>query len=149
MVFSGEFDRVYAALAIANGVLARGEMATLFFSFWAVAALRNGKAAARKAWLERLVGKCFPSSIDRLPVSRFNCGGLGAVFFRWWMGRQQAASLRTLLAEVQDLGVRIVVCELSLQMLGLRREERIEGVSFGGVAGFVQQAATSGFVLFI
>ncbi|MEZ5398988.1 MAG: DsrE/DsrF/DrsH-like family protein [Bryobacteraceae bacterium] len=149
LVFSGEMDRVFSALAMANAAAAMGMDATVFFSFWGAAVLRKAASPAGKPLIERLLGRMMPAGPDVLPVSRMNFGGLGAVFFRWWMGKKQMQSLTEMLDDARDLGVRLMICETSLAVMGFRRDEIIAGVESCGVTGFLRHASESGPVLFV
>lgn len=150
LVLSGDMDRMFAALSIANGAAAMGMETTLFFSFWAVCALRvKPRESAKKGLIERAIAWALPAGAGTLPVSRMNYGGLGAWFFRWWMKRQHMQTLGEMLEDARDMGVKLVACEVSMQMMGLRRGDLMEGVEFGGVALFVKEARNARLSLFI
>jgi peroxiredoxin family protein len=150
LVMSGDMDRMFAALSIANGAAAMGMETTLFFSFWAVCALRvRPRQGTSKGWIERAIAWALPAGAGTLPVSRMNYGGAGAWFFRWWMKRQHMQTLGEMLADAQEMGVKLVACEVSMQMMGLRRGDLMEGVEFGGVARFVKEARHARLSLFI
>lgn len=141
LAFSGEMDKLFAALAIANAAAAAGMEVTIFFTFWGLSAIRRQAGALGKGFLDRLLGWMTPVGCGRLPVSRMNFGGLGASFFRWLMRERNVQDLESLLADAQDLGVRLVACQTSLHVMGVRREELLEGVEFGGVAKYVEIAS--------
>lgn len=149
LVMSGDMDRVFAALACANAAAAMGKQTTVFFSFWGVSVLRSKRRVKGKPVLEQILAAMIPVGTGRLPLSRMNCGGLGACFFRWWMRKKHVQDLESLLEDARDLGVRIVSCEISMEMMGLRREEMIEGVAFAGVTSFVKEAGGAGMTLFV
>ncbi len=156
VAFSGEMDRLFAALSIASASAACGLESTVFFTFWGLAALRKPDAGGtpeagpvKKKWLDRILGAAIPAGCARLPVSAMNFGGAGAAFFRWLMRRRNVQSPQDVLLNAQALGVRLIACQMSLQVLGLSREELIEGVEIGGAATFVRDAAESTVTLFV
>ena len=151
MAFSGEMDRLRAALTLANGAAACGMQATLFFTFWSLAALRDPKRPARgvKTWLDRLLRAMLPSGSGRLPISSMNFGGAGAAFFSYVLRKRNVQSLTELLADAQELGVRLVVCQMSLGVLGLTAGDLLDGVEFGGLTAFLEEASDSAVTLFV
>jgi peroxiredoxin family protein len=151
VAFSGEMDRMFAALSLASASAACGLETTIFFTFWGLAALRKpkGTGGARKSWLDWLVGRMLPSGCGSLPVSSMNFGGAGAWFFRWLMRSRNVQSVAEMLNDARSLGVRLVACQMSLDVLGLRREELIDGVEIGGAATYLQDASESTVTLFV
>ena len=150
VAFSGEMDRLFAALSMASASAACGLETTIFFTFWGLAALRRpGTRRATKPWVDRLLGRMLPSGCESLPVSAMNCGGMGAIFFRWLMRRKNVQSTGEVLQDAQALGVRLIACQMSLDVLGLAQEELIEGVEIGGAAKFLRDASESTVTLFV
>lgn len=151
VIFSGDLDRLLAALVIANGALAMGDEVTLFFTFWGLSALRRDDAAATpgKPLLDRLLARLLPRGPRRLRLSKLHMGGLGTAMMKSVMRRKRVASPAQLLAEARQSGIRLVACSMSLDVLGLRPEELVEGVEIGGVATFLAAADDSGTTLFI
>jgi len=90
-----------------------------------------------------------PSGCQRLPVSAMNWGGAGGAFFRWLMRSRGVQSLPELLADARDLGVRMVACQMSLDVLGLEREDLLDGVETGGVTIYLKDAMDSAVTLFV
>jgi peroxiredoxin family protein len=150
VAFSGEMDRLFAALTLASASAACGLETTVFFTFWGLSALRKPPSrGVRKTWLNRLVGAMLPAGPGALPVSRRNFGGAGALFFRWLMRSRNVQSPAEILTDAQQMGVRLIACQTSLDVLGLRREELLDGVEIGGAAAFLGEASQSTVTLFV
>jgi NADPH-dependent 2,4-dienoyl-CoA reductase/sulfur reductase-like enzyme/peroxiredoxin family protein/TusA-related sulfurtransferase/rhodanese-related sulfurtransferase len=151
VVFSQEMDKALAALVIANGALAMGGKATLFFTFWGLNVLRRHEstAVAGKTFMDKLFGWMMPQGMKRLPLSNMHIGGMGTALMKWRMGSKNLPNLPGLLADAQKGGVRIVACTMSMDAMGIRAEELISGVELGGVADYLGQASTSRVNLFI
>ncbi|MFO7534311.1 MAG: FAD-dependent oxidoreductase [Kiritimatiellia bacterium] len=151
VVFSGDLDKVIAALIIANGALAMGDEVTLFFTFWGLSALRREPAvsAAGKPLLDRMFGWMLPTGIGRLTLSKMHMAGMGTAMMKYVMKSKKVDSAAQLLAQAQAAGMRIVACSMSLDVMGLKPEELIDGVEIGGVATFLEESSRSNATLFI
>lgn len=151
VVFSGEFDRVQAAFNIAIGAASTGQPVTMFFTFWGLDVItrpdarRVGRDPLRTAfrWLK-------PGGAGRLPMSRFNFGGLGPRLMRRLMGEFQMPSVPEMLALARSLEVKIVACTITMGVMGLANDDLIDGIdAYAGVATYLRDAQTSGVNLFI
>ena len=151
VVFSGDLDKVIAALIIANGALAMGDKVTLFFTFWGLSALRREPAvtAAGKPLLDRLFGWMLPAGISRLTLSKMHMAGMGTAMMKYVMKSKKVDSAAQLLAQAQAAGIHIVACSMSLDVMGLKPGELIDGVEIGGVAAFLEESSRSNATLFI
>jgi NADPH-dependent 2,4-dienoyl-CoA reductase/sulfur reductase-like enzyme/peroxiredoxin family protein/rhodanese-related sulfurtransferase/TusA-related sulfurtransferase len=150
VVFSNDFDRAMAAFIIANGAAAMGSQVTLFFTFWGLNILRRPYAVpTRKTLVERMFGWMMPRGPERLVLSKMNMGGLGTRMMKWVMRGKNAATLSELIVQARSAGVRLVACSMSLQMMGLKMEELIDGVEEGGVAMYLSHAEAGNVNLFI
>ncbi len=151
VVFSGELDKVLAALVIANGALAMGDQVTLFFTFWGLTALRRPATVPTtgKNLLDRMFGVMLPRGLARLKLSRLNMGGMGTAMMKHVMASKHVDSPQQLLAQARAQGARLVACSMSLDVMGLKPEELIDGVEIGGVAAFLAEADQSNATLFI
>lgn len=151
--FSGEWDRLFAALTIAAGALAMGTEVHLFFTFWAVSALRDTDKmhSNGKSFLQSMFNRMLPSGLDRARLSRFNFCGLGKLMMRCVMKQQGVDDLNVLFDEVRDLGAHFHLCDTTAELFGLRRQELSVGdeVDQCGVATFLSRALKSKTVLFI
>jgi tRNA 2-thiouridine synthesizing protein A len=151
VVFSGDLDKVIAALIIANGALAMGDEVTLFFTFWGLSALRRepSVSAAGKPLLDRMFGWMLPVGLGQLVLSKMHMGGMGTAMMKYVMKCKKVESAPQLLAQAQAAGMRIVACSMSLDVMGLKPEELIDGVEIGGVATFLAESNRSNATLFI
>lgn len=149
VVFSGELDRVLAAFVIVTGAAALGQQVSMFFTFWGLNALKKKKSLAGKKFTEKLMALMTPAGSQSLPVSKMNFFGIGAKMLRTMMRDKNVSSLEDLMQMARDLGVRIVACEMSRDVMGIADDELIAGLEFGGVAAFLGDALKSRVTLFI
>jgi len=151
VVFSGDLDKVLAAFVIATGAAAAGLETSLFFTFWGLCALKKADARgdARKTVKEKMFSLMTPSSSASLGVSRMNFMGIGARMLRSMMNDKGIASLEELMDVARDLGVRSIACTMSMDAMGVTRDELIGGLEYGGVATYMADAARSKVTLFI
>ena len=141
VVFSGDLDKQLMALTLANTAAASGMQTTLFFTFWGVSALRTRRHVRGKQLIERMFGWMLPRGAGALPMSKLNFGGLGRRLIQWRMRKHGMPSLEQHLDMASALGVRLVACDASLALMGLRAAELRDGVQVGGAAGCLQSAA--------
>jgi len=150
VVFSGELDKAIASFIIANGAAAMGNKVTLFFTFWGLNVLRkDGPVNADKNMMEKMFAKMMPQGSKKLPLSNMNMMGIGPKMIRGIMEKKGVDSLEELIADAVDNGVRLVACQMTMDMLGIKKEELISGVEVGGVATFLGSADESNMSLFI
>ena len=150
MVFSGDLDKTIAAFIIANGAAAMGRKVTMFFTFWGLNILRKpGKVKVAKTFIEKMFGAMLPRGTTKLGLSRMNMGGAGAKMIRGIMKQKGISSLEELIDSAKAHGVRIVACQMSMDIMGIHQEELIDGVELGGVATFIGSGETSDMSLFI
>jgi peroxiredoxin family protein len=143
LVFSGDFDRVQAALMMAIGAAASGFPVTLFFSFWGLSALRRKSLFGGKSFLEKMVTAMLPGGIHRLPTSRMNFLGAGPRLFKTLMRRKGVPHPAEMLEQARELGVCFVACSTSMDVMGISADELLPDVQAGGVASFLGEAARS------
>lgn len=150
VVFSGDLDKAIAAFIIANGAAAMGRKVTLFFTFWGLNILRkNQKVKTEKNFVETMFGAMMPRGSKKLGLSRMNMLGAGPKMIRGLMKKKNVSSLEELIQSAVQGGVRLVACQMSMDLMGIRSEELIDGVEIGGVATFLGSAETSDTNLFI
>jgi len=132
IVHSGDLDKAYSALIIGNGALAMGLEATLFFTFWGLERLKKGK-------------------LDKAKLSRRNLFGLGRWIMRKKMKKANLASLEKLLKNYKELGGKIIACEMTMGIMGIRKEDLREEIidEYGAVGTFINEAKESRINLFI
>ena len=150
VVFSGDFDKAMAAFIIANGAASMGSEVTLFFTFWGLNILRRGESVSvGKTIVERMFGWMMPRGAGRIGLSRMNVFGMGLRMIKGVMLRKNVASLPELIDSARKAGVRLVACSMSMNLMGLKREELIDGVEEGGVASYLDTAEMGTVNLFI
>lgn len=149
VVFSWELDRILAAFAIATGAAALGYQTSMFFMFWGLAGLRQKKVFTGKRLSEGVVSMLAPGNTRQLPMSRMNFFGVGARMLRKMMRDKHVASLEDLMRVARRMGTRIVACETSRDLMGIRDDELVGDLEFGATAGFVADALRSRVTLFI
>jgi peroxiredoxin family protein len=150
VVFSCDLDRALAAFVIATGAAAAGLQTSMFFTFWGLAILKRKGAPARARNLtERLLALVTPGSSESLGLSRCSFGGLGARMLRKVMKDKTIVSLEELMQVARELDVRMIACTMSMDAMGVGREELMDGLDYGGVATYLADAARSRVTLFI
>ena len=152
LVFSGELDRLLAAFTVAVGAAACGMRVSMFFNFWGVAGLKkSGPQARPKSLVERMFGWLLPGGLSRRPLSRLDMAGIGRAIVAREMRPKQISDLPTLIQMAADSGVEILLCDMSMGLMGIREEEIIDypGRRQCGVAHFVDLSASSHTTLFI
>lgn len=149
VAFSGEMDTLFAACTIASGAAAMGMEVSMYFTFWGLNAIRTGRSFKSKSLGEKMVAFMMPGGPASVPTSRMNMAGMGPLFFKHLMKQRNVEKLPNLVELIQELGVRMIACETSMMVMGVKREELLEGVEFGGVATYLEDAAKSKITLFI
>ena len=151
VVFSGDLDKAMASLIIANGALAMGSKVTLFFTFWGLNLLRQpGAPSPKKPLIDAAFGFMLPKGVGRTNrMTNMNFFGAGGRLMRKVMRDKRVEDPAVLLAALVSGGATLVACQMSMDVMGLKREELIDGVEVGGVATFLNEARQSGTTLFI
>ncbi len=139
-VMAGNLDTMIAAFVIALGATAYDIEVDMFFTFWAVAALRDPKKTAKKTFMEKMFGWMLPGSSMALPLSKMQMGGMGPKMIRGVMKQHGVKSLEQLMKEAGESGIRIHVCEMSMGAMGLKEEEMMDypNLDYVGVGTFIQ-----------
>ena len=151
VVFNQDLDKAIASFIIATGAAAMGKKVTMFFTFWGLNILRRDEEVPQdgKDFMEKMFTKMMPAGPKNLPISNMNMGGMGAKMIRQVMEKKNVDSLEKLMENAMNMGVRIVACAMSMDVMGIRQEELIEGVEIGGVATYLGQAEDANVNLFI
>ena len=151
-VVSGDLDKVLAAFVISIAAAAMDTQVKLFFSFWSLSALRDPKKTAPgKDFISKMFGAMLPNCTKQLKLSNMNMAGMGPKMISYLMKKQNVMSLETMLKEAGELGIEIVICEMSMGLMGFKKEEFIDypHLSYAGAATFVADAGESAIQLFI
>ena len=150
VVFSGALDKVLASMIIAQGAAAQGKDVTMFFTFWGLNALRKPtKVKAEKNFIERMFGIMMPRGADRLPLSNMNMAGMGSRMIKGIMKKKNVDSLPEMITKAQAVGVKMIACTMSMDLMGIKKEELIDGIDYAGVATYISKNENVGTTLFI
>jgi peroxiredoxin family protein len=152
IVFSGDLDKVQAALTIANGAAATGMKVTLFFTFWGLNVLRKpGLTKRPRNWIHRMLGPMNLGGTGAMPLSRLNFLGLGPVLLRKVMGKVNMPAPETLLASAKELGVQFVACTVTMGTMGIDKDDLQEDLidEYAGVVTYLQTARQGSVNLFV
>lgn len=150
VVFSGDLDKAIASFIIANGAAASGKKVTMFFTFWGLNVLRKSEPVqVKKDFLGKMFGLMMPRGSRKLPLSRMNMMGAGSKLIRGVMKKNNISSVEDLMETAKEQGIELVACQMSMDVMGIQKEELIDGVKIGGVGYYLGQADQSGINLFI
>jgi peroxiredoxin family protein len=151
VVFSGDLDRAVAAFVIATGAAASGLETTMFFTFWGLSVIKkkDGVATAKRDLMQKMFSMMTPGSSESLGVSKMNYFGVGATMLRTMMKKQEVSSLEELMEMARDLGVRMIGCTMSMDVMGVDKDQLFDGIELGGVAAFMGEASRARVSLFI
>ncbi len=150
IVFSGDLDRVLASFIIANGAAAMGRPVTMFFTFWGLNVLRKAsRIKVKKSFIESMFGGMMPRGSGKLKLSKLNMAGMGTAMMKMVMRKKNVDSLETLIQKAMKAGVKIVACTMSMDIMGIKQQELLDGVELGGVGAYLGDAEESNVNLFI
>lgn len=150
VVFSGDLDKAIASFIIATGAAAMGKPVTMFFTFWGLNILkRKDKPSINKDTMEKMFDIMLPSNTDKLPLSQMNMGGMGPKMIKQIMKKHNVDDIDTLIENAIEMGVKVVACTMSMELMGIKKEEFIDGVELGGVASYLGATEESNLNLFI
>ena len=152
VVFSGDMDKVLASLVIGNGAVAMGMEVVMFFTFWGTPVLRDkDKSVGGKDVMGKMFGTMLPKGACSVKLSKMNMGGMGTAMMKSLMSKKNVASIEEMIELAGELGVKMYVCEMSMDLMGFKREEMIDypDLTFCGVAKFLEEAKDSRVQLFI
>lgn len=150
VVFSEDLDKALASFIIANGAVAMGKKVTMFFTFWGLNILRKPeKVSVKKTIIESMFGFMMPRGSKKLKLSKMNMMGMGGKMIRMIMKNKNINSLEELIKLAIDSGVEVVACSMTMDLMGLKQEELIDGIKIGGVGYYLGEAEESNVNLFI
>lgn len=150
VLFSGDFDKVMGAFIIANGALAMGKEVTMFVTFWGLDAIKKPAFdTSGRGFLEKMVLMMRPKGPTKLGTSQMNFGGIGPKLFNYMMGQKKVEPLSSLIELSVEFGIKIIACQMSMDVMGIKHSDLIDGVEIGGVAAFLQSSYKSNTTLFI
>ncbi len=148
--FSNDLDKVLAAFVIANGAVSMGYKTTIFFTFWGLNVLRRDlRVKVQKTLLEKMFAMMMPHGVNALKLSKMNMGGFGTRLMKYIMRAKNIMGLPELLQNAINSGVKLVACSMSMDVMGIKKEELIDGVEIGGVGYYLGEAGNANINLFI
>jgi len=150
VIFSGDMDKAIAGFIIANGVIASGHQVSMFFTFWGLNLLRKNESVnVKKNLIEKMFGWMMPRGTQKAKLSQMHMAGLGTAMIKGIMKKKNVDSLPIMLQTAIDNGVRIQACQMSMDLMGIKREELIDGIEIVGVATMLASSDESNAVIFI
>ena len=150
ILFSDDLDKVLATFVLANGAAATGRKVSIFFTFWGLNAIKKtNRPKVTKDFFGRMFSWMLPSDSTRLALSKMNMMGMGAKMMRYLMRKKGVDSLEELRQQAVDNGVEFIACQMSMDVMGVRREELLDNVTVGGVATYMERAEKANVNLFI
>ncbi len=150
VVFSGDLDKALAAFIIANGAASMGKKVTMFFTFWGLNILRKPeKISIKKGFLDSMFGAMMPKGTGKLKLSKMNMMGMGTAMMKKVMKDKNISSIDELVKAAIDSGIELIACQMSMDVMGIRQEELLDGVKFGGVGYMLGEAEDSDVNFFI
>lgn len=147
VVFSGDFDKAIASMIIATGAASFGKPVTIFFTFWGLSILK--KEPVKKKGMAKLFDIMLPKSANQLPLSKMNMGGAGQKMIKKIMKDKNVDALPEMIQQAHELGVKFVACTMSMDLMGIEKEELFDFVEYGGVATFIGDSEQANMQLFI
>ena len=150
VLFSGDFDKVMAAFIIANGAIAMGKEVTMFVTFWGLDAIKKPTMnTIGRNFLEKMVLWMRPKGPMKLGTSKMNFAGIGPKLFMYMMGKKKVEPLNSLIDMAMEFGLKIIACQMSMDVMGIRKEDLIDNIEVGGVAAFLSSSYDSNTTLFV
>ncbi len=150
IVFSDDLDKALASFVIANGAASTGRKVTMFFTFWGLNVIKKERpGAVKKDAMGKMFGMMLPSGSRELSLSKMNMMGIGSRMMRKIMRDKRIDSLESLIEQAKANGVEFIACQMSMDVMGITREELIDGVNVGGVATYLERAEEANVNLFV
>lgn len=150
VLFSGDFDKVMAAFIVANGAIAMGKEVTMFVTFWGLDAIKKPSMnTAGRNFLEKMILWMRPKGPKKLGTSKMNFAGIGPKLFMYMMGKKNIEPLHSLIDMAIEFGIRIIACQMSMDVMGIKKEDLLDNIEVGGVAAFLSSSYDSTTTLFI
>src|SRR5574344_4163 len=150
IVFSDDLDRALASFVLANGAASTGKKVTMFFTFWGLNVIKKRqKPSVKKDIFGKMFGMMLPSDSKALSLSKMNMGGIGSKMMRHIMKNKRIDSLESMIQQAIDNGVEMIACTMSMDVMGVKKEELLDNVQLGGVASYLERAEQANMNLFI
>ena len=150
VLFSGDMDKALASLIIAQGTRAMNKPATVFCTFWGLNLLRKPKSPhVKKSLLEKMFGFMMPKGAKKFKLSKMNMAGMGSKMMKHVMKKKNVPLLEEQLENAKKAGVRFLACTMSMDIMGIKKEELIDGIEYVGVATYLAECQEASTTLFI
>ena len=150
VLFSGDYDKAMAAYIIANGAAAYDHEVTIFHTFWGLNALRKEELVPlKKGFMEKMFAKMMPRGAENLGLSKMQFAGMGPKMIKGVMKKHNALPLSQLIEMAQEQDIKLVACTMTMDLLGLKKEELLDDVHYAGVAAYLADAENGAVNLFI
>jgi len=150
VLFSGDYDKAMAAYIIANGAAAYDHEVTIFHTFWGINALRKQEqVTVQKGFLEKMFAKMMPRGAEKLGLSKMQMLGMGSKMIKHVMKKHNALTLTQLVEMAQEQNIKLITCTMTMDLLGLQKEELLDGIEYAGVAAYLAEAEDGNVNLFI
>ena len=150
IMFSDDLDKALATFVLANGAAATGQKVTIFFTFWGLNVIKKfNKPKVEKDLFGKMFGMMLPSSSMKLKLSKMSMGGIGGKMMRYIMSQKGIDSLESLRQQATENGVEFIACQMSMDVMGVKREELLDEVTIGGVATYMERADNANINLYI
>ncbi|MHA6252718.1 DsrE/DsrF/DrsH-like family protein [Oceanobacillus sp. CAU 1775] len=150
ILFSGDYDKAMAAFIIANGAAAYDHEVTIFATFWGLNAFRKDEqVSVKKGFLEKMFGKMMPRGADNMGLSKMNFAGMGPKMIKHVIKKHNAVPLPELINMAKEQDIKLVACTMTMDLLGLQKEELIDGLEYAGVGAYLADAEDGNVNLFI
>jgi len=147
---SADLDKALATFVIANGASASGKKVTIFFTFWGLNVIKkHEKVSVKRDLFGRMFGMMMPHSSLKLGLSKMNMGGLGSKMMRMVMKDKNVDTLENMIRTAVDNGVELIACQMSMDVMGIKAEEFMDGVQIGGVATYLERTESASLNLFV
>ena len=150
VLFSGDLDKALASLLLPKVLERWGKNVTIFATFWGLNLLRKpNKIAVKKPFIEKMFGMMMPRGPKKMKISKMNFGGAGTSMIKGVMKKKNVRALEVQLQDALDAGVNFIACTMSMDIMGIRKEELIDGIDYAGVASYLAESEKAGITLFI
>lgn len=149
LVFSGEFDKLMTSFIVASGAVAMGLDVSMYFTFWGLTALKKQTVFEGKPLVEKMIATMLPTAPTVAPTSRMNMMGIGPKFFQYQMANKNVETLPDMITLCQEMGVKMIACQMAMDVMGITEQELIDDIEYGGVATYMGEAIDSRVTLFI
>lgn len=148
VLFSGDLDKALASMIIATGAASFGKDVTIFCTFWGLNLLKK-QAKVKKKGMAKIFDMMLPSSANKMPISKMNMGGMGSSMIKSIMKQKNVDSLPIMIEKAHEMGIHFIACTMSMDIMGIEKDELFDWVDYGGVATFIGASEKANMQLFI